>query len=232
MDGDRGRRGQPAPVVVKLGGSLIEGMDADGGARVKAILGIIRRTRVPVVVVPGGGPFADTVRREQQRLGLSDAAAHRMALLAMHQTAEALLDLEPEPRRLAITASVREIGAALGAGRIALWVPRPMADGDPDIPEDWSVTSDGLAAWLAVRIGARQVVLLKPAAVEAGATAAGLAAAGVVDPTFARIVAAAGIGWSVLGPGEAAALAEALGAEMQPDSSGAASTAPGDARRR
>ncbi len=38
-----------------------------------------------VVLVPGGGPFADTVRSAQAAMGFDDLAAHRMALLAMAQ---------------------------------------------------------------------------------------------------------------------------------------------------
>ena len=82
-----GRRAA-APIVVKLGGSLLEG---DGG-RGRPWLDILARSTVPVVVVPGGGAFADLVRSEQRRLGFSGRTAHRMALVAMHQTALAIVD--------------------------------------------------------------------------------------------------------------------------------------------
>ncbi len=48
---------------------------------------------LPLVVVPGGGPFADAgPRRRTARLGFSDAAAHAMAILAMEQFGQVILD--------------------------------------------------------------------------------------------------------------------------------------------
>ena len=49
----------------------------------------------PIVVVPGGGALADEVRASQRGLGFGDAAAHRMALLAMDQLAWAVAGLRP-----------------------------------------------------------------------------------------------------------------------------------------
>lgn len=210
MEGDRGRGHRQAPVVVKLGGSLIEGADQDSGERVRAILGIIQSARLPVVVVPGGGPFADEVRAAQRRLGLSDAAAHRMALLAMHQTGEALLDLGRSLYRLFPAADLKLIDGALAAGPVPVWLPQNAVELD-DVPQDWSATSDGLAAWLAWRIAARRIVLVKPKPVAAGATPEQLAASGVVDPFFARVVREKELAWSVVGPGEEATLAALLG---------------------
>ena len=34
-----------------------------------------------MIVVPGGGPFADAVRASQAEIGFDDAAAHEMAML-------------------------------------------------------------------------------------------------------------------------------------------------------
>ncbi|MGZ5851302.1 MAG: amino acid kinase family protein, partial [Hyphomicrobium sp.] len=59
--------------VIKLGGSVAE------SGRLAAIVLIVAATRVPVVVVPGGGTFADAVRVAQAELGFGDAVAHHMA---------------------------------------------------------------------------------------------------------------------------------------------------------
>ncbi len=222
-------RGAGPAVVVKLGGSLLEGH----GAPVLGWLDVVARSRVPVVIVPGGGAFADLVRSEQRRLGFSDRTAHRMALVAMHQTALALADLQPARRRLVVCDGGRAIGDALAAGRVALWVPLPMTDGDPAIPEDWSITSDGLSAWLAARIGAREVVLVKSLPGAGRMTLAALGAAGAVDPEFARRVGDGAIPWRVLGPGDEARLADLVGteAEMQPDAGAGYGPGSGKTRR-
>ncbi len=48
-----------------------------------------------IVIVPGGGPFADTVRTMQPAIGYNDHAAHDMALMAMAQFGRALAALSP-----------------------------------------------------------------------------------------------------------------------------------------
>lgn len=184
--------------VVKLGGSLIKSGD------VVSILKLVAKARVPVVIVAGGGGFADEVRRLQPGLHLSDKAAHRMAILAMHQNAFALADLQPE---LKPVETISEMRLALRAGRVPVWLPLKMCDRDRAIAEDWSMTSDGLAARLAERLGDCDLLVFKSRSVPAKADVHALAAAGVVDSSFAEIVTRADVGWRIFGPGEEQAFA-------------------------
>jgi aspartokinase-like uncharacterized kinase len=139
------------PVVIKLGGSLAL------AAVLKDWLGVIAAARVPVVVVAGGGPFADVVRQAQAAMGFDDRAAHRMAILAMAQFAEAIASLDD---RLVLADSEGAIAAALERRQPVLWNPIPLAL-DPAIPHGWDVTSDSLAAWLGQRLGAAHLIVVK-----------------------------------------------------------------------
>src|SRR5215470_1126984 len=67
------------PTIVKLGGSFA--FSAHLRDWIAAIAGCAGR----VVIVPGGGPFADAVRSAQAQMGFDECAAHRMGLLAMEQ---------------------------------------------------------------------------------------------------------------------------------------------------
>ena len=143
------------PLVVKIGGSLVE------TGRLREILAITARAQRPTVVVPGGGPFADAVRNAQAEFGFSDEAAHRMTLLAMHQTGILMTELEP---RLIATETLAAMRGAWKERRVAVWMPAKLCERDKRIPRDWSITSDGLAARLAERLGGLPVVLVKVAA--------------------------------------------------------------------
>jgi aspartokinase-like uncharacterized kinase len=189
------------PVVLKLGGSLAE------SGRLRRLLGLVSRARRPVVVVPGGGAFADAVRATQKALGFSDAAAHDMALLAMHQMADAMMALEP---RLVGAESLIGIARAWRRRRIPVWLPANLCAGDRRIPRDWSITSDGLAARLAERLGDVELVLVKSRTVRRTASAATLARQGIVDPVFPTVVARADLAWRVLGPGDDAELSDLM----------------------
>jgi len=157
--------------VVKVGGGVLA--DADGFDAVLAAIGAAARHR-RLLIVPGGGPFADAVREVDRRFKLRDEAAHWMAVLAMDQYAYVVAT------RLAggaIVAERREIGAVLAAGRVPVLAPsRWLRDADP-LPHSWDVTSDSLAAWIAGQVGTPRLVVIKPSGAEGS---------DLVDPYFAR----------------------------------------------
>jgi len=138
--------------VVKLGGSLHD------SPRLSDWLDALARAGGRIVLVPGGGPFADAVRAAQGRLGFSDTTAHRMALLAMEQYGLMLCDLNPDLRPVG---NPQAITAAVARGLTPVWLPSAMCLGAQDIPENWSVTSDSLAVWLAHHLGAEAMALVK-----------------------------------------------------------------------
>jgi 5-(aminomethyl)-3-furanmethanol phosphate kinase len=146
--------------VVKLGGGLVAHL-AHLDAALATIKDVTRKRRL--LVVPGGGPFADAVREVDRRLRLSDDAAHWMAILAMDQVAHLIA------ARLADSVRVCdrvEIAAAFDGSGNATTIPilapyRWLREADP-LPHSWDVTSDSIAAWVAGQVGARQLILLKP----------------------------------------------------------------------
>jgi hypothetical protein len=165
------------PWVVKLGGSLEKSGGLGGWPELLAAHGGGR-----VVIVPGGGRHADFVRAAQERWRFPDVTAHRMALLAMEQFADALVAREPA---LVPATDPAGMKALLAAGRVPVWMPYPLAAFDDSLPCGWEVTSDSLAVWLAGKLGAELVALVKAAPDPRPACSAeGLARSGIVDAAF------------------------------------------------
>lgn len=144
-------------LVVKIGGGLLA--QPDCLASVLSIVALASRER-RLLVVPGGGPFADVVRKVDREVRLSDNAAHWMAVLAMDQYAHLIADrLEGG----VVAAIGNEITSSLCRNRVPVLAPsRWLRDADP-LPHSWDVTSDSIAAWIAGAVGARRLVLVKPA---------------------------------------------------------------------
>jgi dihydroneopterin aldolase len=161
-----------APLVVKLGGSL------HASPALADWLAALRRYPGALTIVPGGGPFADSVRAAQPVMRYDDKTAHAMAVLAMEQYALALASREPA---LALAASLDAIEAAHARGRIALWRASAMVADAEDISPAWDVTSDSLAAWLATKTCARALLLIKSVDVGDGAPLSEIIRKGVVD---------------------------------------------------
>jgi 5-(aminomethyl)-3-furanmethanol phosphate kinase len=180
--------------VIKVGG----GLSAQPGAleSVGATLARLGR-RHRLLVVPGGGPFADAVRAFDARARLSAEAAHWMAILAMDQYAHVLA------HRIAGAVLVEEPGvpgAALGPAGVAVLAPyRWLRAADP-LPHTWNITSDSVAAFVAGALDATRLILIKPAS----------GGAELTDPCFGSVL-PAGLPWWALGWEEIGKLEEALG---------------------
>jgi aspartokinase-like uncharacterized kinase len=167
--------------AVKVGGSLA----GIAGALPRAGQVLARAAAVrPTVILPGGGPFAEAVRAFDRTYGLSDEAAHWMAILAMDQYAYVLADHVPGSR---LVESLPAIRAAHKDGAIPILAPALWLRRMDDLPHSWDVTSDSLAAYVATLIGADELVLVK--AVRGGME--------LVDPHFPRAL-AAGMRCSIL----------------------------------
>jgi 5-(aminomethyl)-3-furanmethanol phosphate kinase len=194
------RAAQQPLTIIKLGGShalgphlrpWIEAIAAQAGA---------------VVIVPGGGPFADAVRAAQGPIGFDEDAAHHMALMAMAQFGRALTSLNP---LLAIAASRAAIKRLLLQKRVPVWAPELMALA-AGLPASWDLTSDSLAAWLAGEIGAQRLVLVKHGSFRASEDASDLARREIVDALFPKYLAHGNVRATLAGPLDHVRLADEL----------------------
>jgi aspartokinase-like uncharacterized kinase len=156
-----------------VGGGLLSGVE-----NFEAVLAMISDAsrRVPLLVVPGGGPFADAVREVDDLLSLPDEATHWMAVLAMDQYAHLIASRLPTGK---LVMRANDIEAALDERRIPVLAPyRWMREADP-LPHSWDVTSDSISAWVASQVGASRLVLVKPP---------GASGSDIVDACFAAVL--------------------------------------------
>jgi aspartokinase-like uncharacterized kinase len=190
------------PIVVKLGGSVVRSGELD------AWLEVIGAAKKQIVVVPGGGALADEVRGLQRDLGFGDRSAHRMALLAMDQLALALSGLRPG---FEVGDTEDALWSTLAQGRVAVWAPYRLIADRTDIPESWNVTSDSLALWLACRLHAPRLILIKSISRKASRfSAAALASEGVIDAAFPVMFEGVPFPVTLLGRGDQRAFREAM----------------------
>ncbi|WP_435016512.1 uridylate kinase [Tundrisphaera sp. TA3] len=167
-------------VVIKVGGSLLDwpGLPARLAAEVAGR---------EAVLLAGGGRFADALRDLDRVHGLGERRSHALALRVLDLTAKILADLVPGSE---VVDDPDAISDARRRGRVPVLAPRRFLDADdarPDaLPHAWTTTTDAIAARVAVRLGADELVLLKSAGLQDGVGLEDAARLGLVDPEFPR----------------------------------------------
>ena len=172
-------------VIIKLGGSL-----SRSDALINSLNAVEKNYQGrAVVIVPGGGAFADQVRLAQQHWQFDDTTAHRMAILAMQQMALMFKGLKPD---FAIAHTVGAIQCLLNRQKTVIWSPDIVELDNAGIEASWDISSDSLAAWLAKTLSAAELILIKSAVIDGNLSLYQLAELNIVDKAFCDFVADAG----------------------------------------
>ncbi len=168
-------------IILKLGGSLLTYPEL-----LKQWLVVANQQGCGhLVIVPGGGVFAEQVRSLQTTHSYDDSTAHYMALLAMQQIALLFKGLQQE---LMVISHVADIAPALQQQQVVVWSPLAIELDAHNIPASWEVTSDSLAAWLAVQLRAKQLLLVKSTKLPQHCTCKQLVQLGILDFAFTRFI--------------------------------------------
>ncbi len=173
--------------VVKVGGSLYTLPDL--ARRLQQWLDAEGNSGFGVVLVPGGGPTADVVRDLDRRHGLGEEASHWLALRALALSAHFLASLLPSA---CVIGDVAECPRVVSERRLPILDVHQFARADEErdghVPHRWAVSSDSLAARVAVVARARQLVLLKSTSVPEGVDWTEAGRLGLVDEMFATML--------------------------------------------
>jgi aspartokinase-like uncharacterized kinase len=140
--------------LIRVGGSLMEGDQLAHLCQEVGHLGARHR----LLVVPGGGRFADSVRAEDRRYRLGPTTVHWMAVLGMDQYGLLLTDLIPGS---CAVRSLEAAGQAVAMGLVPVLLPFSLLYAADPLPHTWDVTSDSIAAWIAGQAGIWRLILLK-----------------------------------------------------------------------
>lgn len=140
--------------VVKVGGSL-----ALYPEKLRALCAKLSEisTKHKLIVVPGGGGFADLVRDLDKRFSLSNEASHRMAILGMDQYGVLLSDL------MLCSCSVNQlenVQKVLDSRKLPVFLPSNLLLSKDPLENSWDVTSDSIAVYIAGQLHISKVLLV------------------------------------------------------------------------
>jgi aspartokinase-like uncharacterized kinase len=129
------RRKAP-PIIVKIGGSLYN--------QISVLVPILTSSERPLLIIPGGGPFADTVRQ----CNVDEETAHWMAVAAMEQYGWFISSFGiPLTEKMMV------------CHETTVFLPYQCLRHTDVLPHTWNTTSDTIAAWVADTLGLDLLVL-------------------------------------------------------------------------
>jgi hypothetical protein len=141
-------------VMVKVGGSLASQPEK---LRVLCTKLTELSQEHKLVVIPGGGEFADVIRKLDKRFNLSPSASHSMAILGMDQYGLLLSDLLPNSRTIHKLEQLQETS---DSGKLPVLLPSTFLFADDPLENSWDVTSDSIAAYVAGQLHATRLLLV------------------------------------------------------------------------
>lgn len=160
-------------IVAKVGGSLYDWPDLGAALTVW-----LARQSEPVLIFPGGGSAADAVRGWDRVHSLGEEHAHWLAIRSLSLGAYFLQRLLPDLPVVETTSP-------------GILDPYPYFRTQSGPPHLWSVTTDSLAAWVAIQSGASKLVLLKSTDIPVSLSWKEASDAGFVDTYFPELLASA-----------------------------------------
>jgi aspartokinase-like uncharacterized kinase len=140
--------------VIKIGGSLAEEPE-----RLRALCTKLSEfaKKFAIVVVPGGGRFADVVRDFDQRFTLSSGISHRMAILGMDQFGLLLSQIIPDSCATYLLNDAKQLSEIRV---VPIFLPSRLMFKEDPLENSWDVTSDSIAAYVAGRLRVAKVLLV------------------------------------------------------------------------
>lgn len=159
--------------VVKLGGSLLELADLP----VRLERWLLQQSPATTLIVVGGGETVELIRRKQHQWRFDDELAHQAALRAMDLNADLVA------AGLAFASLLKDWFPAkqVPVGETVVVACAAWATGERAFERSWRTTSDSIAAEVAARTRAGELVMLKSSLPETASDRANY-----LDPLFGR----------------------------------------------
>ena len=135
--------------IVKIGGSWLK------NPSLPTLLTRIKKIcNKNIVIVPGGGSFADSIRDVYDKTKMTESLANKLALKSTELFAEYLKELDND---LCLIDNPRNFTKE----KISVWLPSKKLSQNNSFQNNWDSTSDSIAAWLGNKIRAEGIIFIK-----------------------------------------------------------------------
>lgn len=109
-----------------------------------------------IIIIPGGGSYADFIRSSDENLVLGDDLAHWMAIFSMDYNGKELNKKFPD---LECINDFKKIQSANNI--FCIFLPYSYLRKKDELPHSWDVTSDSMAIYIANKLNLNECYLIK-----------------------------------------------------------------------
>ena len=134
--------------VLKIGGSWITNPNL-----ITLLKRLDKKKKGKIIIVAGGGCFADSVRFAYKKTRMSEKIANTLALKSTEIFSSYMKDIN---KNLYLTSNKR-----FKKNSINVWLPSITLSKEKSFKKNWNSTSDSIAAWLSKNIKAEGIVFVK-----------------------------------------------------------------------
>lgn len=134
--------------VLKIGGSWITNPNLT-----RLLKTLDKKKKGKMIIVAGGGCFADSVRFAFKKTKMSEKIANTLALKSTEIFCSYLKDIN---KKLYLTTNQR-----FRENSLNVWLPSLILSNEKSFKKNWNSTSDSVAAWLSTNIKAEGLVFIK-----------------------------------------------------------------------
>ncbi|MFW9899218.1 MAG: hypothetical protein ACFFDO_08155 [Candidatus Thorarchaeota archaeon] len=146
-------------IIVKIGGKILEDSKSLESTifQFKELL-FEKKIINNIVIIPGGGSYANLIRAIDKDLNIGDDLAHWMAIFTMDFNGIKIIKKFPEIKWFKDFNALEE---SLMGRSISLFLPYDYLIKVDELPHSWDVTSDSIAVFLASKLGLNCCILIK-----------------------------------------------------------------------
>ncbi|MBP2172133.1 aspartokinase-like uncharacterized kinase [Methanococcus voltae] len=145
-------------VILKIGGSLTlncENLLKELKIQIKELNDINNLIKTKLLIIPGGGNFANNVRDIYEKTNLSDDGAHKLATLCTDLTGVYMKDIS----NVKTANNIYDVKDMFRYEDLLIFLPSNLILSTDKLPRSWDVTSDSFAGYIADLIDCKKLII-------------------------------------------------------------------------
>ncbi|MCQ6253602.1 [5-(aminomethyl)furan-3-yl]methyl phosphate kinase [Methanocaldococcus sp.] len=137
--------------IVKIGGSLTY----DAKPLLKTLKNYAKKNNKNIVIIPGGGEFANVVRKIGKSLNLSNSLSHKLAIKCMDLIGE----IYSEIGNIKAYDTLFDLKREIKKEKIAILLPSKILISTDISEHSWDVTSDSLSLYIGNLLDVKEIII-------------------------------------------------------------------------